>query len=161
MTSIVKPIIGVTGHRNIIHDKEAVQKLLKQKLSELQPASVITGMAIGFDTLVAETCLEMGIPFIAAVPCIGQERIWPAGAQEHYRELIDKAQKVVIVSAGGYAAWKMHARNSWIVNNSDSMICYFDGKDKGGTAGCVKYASQKKKPLFNCFSSLLLPPAYQ
>lgn len=155
-------VVGITGHRTMIHDKTTLKEILKNKLtSELKADLVITGMAIGWDTLVAETCVELGIPFVAAVPCIGQERLWPPFAQQHYKNLLAKAERIEIVSPGGYAAWKMHVRNEWIVKNSDLMVAYFDGADKGGTSSCLKFARRQGKKIHNIFEALPLPEEFK
>lgn len=154
----MKPIIGVTGHRDICHNKETLRKALKEVLLKENAGSVITGMAVGFDTLVAEVCIESGIPFIAAVPCLGQERVWPKAVQEHYKTLLESADRIHITSSGGYAAWKMFVRNQWIVDNSSLMIAYHDGSDKGGTASCVAYALKQKRKVINLYNVLSLSP---
>lgn len=159
-SSVLKPIVGVTGHRTMIHDKATIKAKLKEMLKDLNAGHVITGMALGFDQLVAETCIEEGISYTAAIPCFGQDRLWPQDSQRHYRKLVDKASRTKVVSPGDYHPSKMHIRNQWIVNNSSVMICYWDGNDKGGTASCLKFAKSKNKEVRNVFTSLSLPAAF-
>lgn len=161
MSSALHPIVGVSGHRDMPHPKEDIKAALKKHLEILRPSLVLTGMAIGFDQLVADVCLDLGIPYTAAVPFVGQQSTWPMLAIEHYNDLLDKAHQVRVISAGGWSNAKFHIRNQWIVNNSTHLVCYWDGTDQGGTAGCVKYAKSKGKPITNVFSELTLPAAYQ
>lgn len=107
----------------------------------------ISGMALGVDQWFAETCIVLGIPFTAAVPCDDQERLWPEESQRHYRELLAKAHHVRVVSPGPYAAWKMQARNEYMVNECDVLLAVWDGSS-GGTANCVRYAEKVGKPVW-------------
>lgn len=143
-------IVAVTGHRPDklggyeFHNPKRVwvRDRLREKLLEHKPDHCISGMALGVDQDFAYVCIEMAIPFTAAIPFVGQESKWPQAAQQFYRELRDKAVSVVVVSGGGYAAWKMQTRNEWMVDHCDLLIAVWDGTD-GGTGNCVKYADKK------------------
>ena len=155
----MKRIVSVAGHRLGRklggYGKEvlaALQRVALRGLEQLQPDEVITGMALGWDQAVALACIELGIPFIAAVPCDGQERLWPAASQELYKSILERAAKVVVVSPGEYAPWKMYKRNEWMVDNSDQVLALWDGSPDGGTAACVRYAQSKGKGVLNVWS---------
>jgi uncharacterized phage-like protein YoqJ len=150
--------IGVTGHRRLLARDLVVFKAtssLFQALAEEKVGvgnlslEVNTGMALGFDQLVCDVCLELGIPYVAVVPCDGQDSLWNPAQKERYSMLLGKASRVVQVNPGPYEAWKMHARNGWIVNNSDEMIVHWDGFYQGGTGGCMKLVKSKKLPFKN------------
>ena len=115
------------------------------KLAKEHPGDLtcISGMALGFDLWAAETCVDMSIPFIAAVPFDGHDKLWPAHNRKFYDAMVAKAQSIVVVTQGGYAAWKMQRRNQWMVDNSDLLIGAWNGTD-GGTANCVRYAESVK-----------------
>lgn len=138
-------VIGVTGHRTFLHSSQAITHVARALLTELGATEVITGMALGFDQLVAELCVEMGIPFIAAIPCKDQEKLWSPVQQERYHELLNKAARVVMVDDGEYAPWKMQKRNQWIVDHSERMVSYWNGSKEGGTANCLRYAKHVKR----------------
>jgi uncharacterized phage-like protein YoqJ len=101
---------------------------------------------LGVDQDFAELCVELKIPFTAAVPVIGQEHMWPPDAQTAYTQLLAKAVGVIVVSAGPYAPWKMQRRNTWMVDQCDCLLAVWDGSD-GGTANCVRYAERIGRPL--------------
>lgn len=146
--------VGVTGHRNINNsDYESIKFLLKNTLNEIKPNFVITGMAIGFDQLVAETCVEENIKFIAAIPFLGQEKIWPKHIQTIYKNFLKMAHEIKIVCEGSYEPYKMQKRNEWIVDNSQILIAYFDNNYKkfSGTKNCVVYANKQKKDIINLY----------
>lgn len=140
-------IVAFTGHRP---DKLGGYKLpnptylyvcrqIEKTLKELRPHKVISGMALGVDQWAAHIAHNLGIPFIAAVPFVGQEKAWPCASQKTYSKLLKLASEVVIVSEGEYSAYKMQVRNEWMVDRCNKLIAVWDGTP-GGTGNCVKYA---------------------
>lgn len=117
-------------------------------LERYGPEKVISGMALGWDQQLALAAIALNIPVIAAVPFSGQEKAWPLASQEVFHFIIDKAADVEVVSAGGYAPWKMQVRNQWMVDNAKIVLALWDGSD-GGTANCIRYAESKNKPITN------------
>jgi uncharacterized phage-like protein YoqJ len=113
------------------------------------PMTVITGMALGWDMAVAFACKELEIPYIAAIPFLGQEKMWNKEYQDIYFRLLDAAQDIEIVSTGGYQPYKMELRNRWMVDNADMVIALYNGGEEGGTANCVRYAVATNKPVVN------------
>lgn len=141
--------VAVTGHRpNKLggYDWNSpkrvwVREKLKDKIIQIKPEVAISGMALGVDQEYAFLCHQMGIPFIAAIPFEGQEKAWPKSSQDFYTYLLGVAKEVVIVSKGGYAAYKMQVRNEWMVDNCQTLIAVWDGT-AGGTGNCVEYAEK-------------------
>lgn len=113
-----------------------------------QVEKIISGMALGWDMALADTAVVRGIPLVAAVPFVGQERMWPDKSKRIYQELLSGASEVVVVSEGEYAPWKMQVRNKWMVDNCDTVLAIWNGTD-GGTANCVRYAQAANKPIVN------------
>lgn len=149
-------IIAFTGHRPNHPkmggwDNDTVQieimRRIEAALAVLKPDKCISGMALGVDQWAALVCIKMKIPFIAAVPFVGQESIWPDKSKELYKKILEKAEQVEIVSEGGYSVGKLQVRNQWMVDNCDMLVAVFDGS-KGGTHNCVKYAEKKGKEVF-------------
>lgn len=144
-------IVSFTGHRpdklggykqSPIKDYISVE--LENVLKELKPDGCISGMAIGFDQMAALICIKLGIPFEAAIPFLGQEKRWPFESQNEYNSILDKAVKKTIVCEGGYSAQKMQIRNEYMVDNSDIVVCCWDGST-GGTKNCIDYAKKINK----------------
>lgn len=148
-------ILTVTGHRpNKIggyNPNSSLRVKVRSKiydfLVEHKPELAVSGMAIGVDQEFAAICDQLNIPFIAAIPFLGQEKKWPTDTQAHYQELLALAQEVVTVSDGGYAAYKMQKRNRWMVDKATDILAVWDGTT-GGTANCVAYAEAVNKPIY-------------
>lgn len=149
-------IIAGTGHRpNKLggYGQAATFRLYNTAvgvLEDLQPTKVISGMALGWDQALALAALNNEVPYIAAVPFMGQESVWPAQSQEQFRHLIKHAEELVVVCTGAYAGWKMQKRNQWMVDHCDKVIALWDGT-AGGTANCVRYANTKGKEIINYY----------
>lgn len=122
--------------------RSLVQSLLSRSLIELRSQVpdlvVISGMAQGVDTLGALAALELEIPVIAAVPCVGQEKPWPFAAQQLYHSILERCAEVHVLAAC-YSPSVMQARNIWMVDHSSFVLAIHDGSP-GGTANCVRYA---------------------
>jgi uncharacterized phage-like protein YoqJ len=127
--------------------------IAKAWLSWHTPDVVITGMAIGWDQVLAEACIDVGIEYRAYVPFKGQESKWPPNAQSVYNSLLDNASEVKYVCEEGYAPWKMQKRNEAMVDDSDLVLALWNGTE-GGTGNCIKYAQSKNKRITNLW------PAY-
>lgn len=141
-------IIAGTGHRPDKlggYDDEVYVKLVKFAifhLNELKPDLVISGMALGWDQALAQAAVNLNIPFHAYIPFKGQEANWFYKSQVYYRSLLNLAEKVVICSDGGYAAWKMQVRNIKMVNACDTLLALWDGSS-GGTKNCIDSAKNR------------------
>ena len=121
-------------------------------LARYEPEWVISGMALGWDTALAEAAVEIGVPFTAAVPFEGQESVWPQESRDKYRSLLDKASEVKIVCPGKYATYKMQVRNQWLVDNCDILLALWDGSP-GGTGNCIKYAEKAGRSMINLWGN--------
>ena len=143
-------IVAVSGHRpstlDVDYDEihEPIFNKLKELLKELKPEKAITGMALGTDTYAALACIELNIPFMAAIPFIAQYNVWPDECKRAYYKILDKASEIKVISGGSYADWKYQKRNEFMVDNSDLLIAVFDGSE-GGTSNCVDYALKNNK----------------
>lgn len=156
-------IIALTGHRpnklgNEYTGEGPISTALRYKLIDIlqrhNPDYVISGMALGADTIWAKVSIGLGIPLIAAVPFKGQESMWPIHSQTVYHQILAKAKEVIHVCDPGYAAWKMQKRNEWMVDHCNLLIAVWDGTN-GGTANCVRYAVSKNKTMERINPTLL------
>ncbi len=119
---------------------------IKAMLVDLGATKGVSGMALGVDQHFVLACKQLNLPYIAAVPFVGQESRWPTEAQQHYRELLRGAEEIVHVCGPGYVYWKMQARNEWVVDTCSQLIAVWDGSS-GGTANTVLYAHKVARPI--------------
>lgn len=160
-------IICITGHRpnglpreygyNLNNEawtklKEYIEVTIEESYkfaSTNEKLTLVTGMALGVDTAFWEVAAKLrknnpNIRIEAALPFIGQEKKWTEESQKQYKKMLSESDKVTIVSEGGFATYKMMARNRYMVNKSDIVIAVIC-KKTGETAQCVKYAKEHNK----------------
>jgi len=135
--------IAVTGHRiNKLAKFGDLKQRIREKLVELSPELLITGMAVGTDQVAAIVAIEMAIPVWACIPCLEQDRVWSQRVRQQYRWILEKCQQVTIVTEEPYHPRLMQVRNEFMVNNGDELLAVFDGSN-GGTANCIRYAERR------------------
>lgn len=119
---------------------------IEKHLLEIKPEKVISGMALGYDSYLASVAIKLNIPLVAAIPFEGQEKMWPEKSQKAYHQLLKHATEKIIVSPGGYSAYKMQVRNEYMVKECDILLVCFD-ESSGGTANCINYARSINKEI--------------
>ena len=105
----------------------------------------ISGMATGFDIIAAECVLEAtelinhtSVSLICAIPFIEQSKYYSALWKEKYNRLLQKCDNAILISDKYYKGCFMK-RNIFMVDNSDIVLTFYDGKP-GGTKNTVNYA---------------------
>lgn len=113
---------------------------------------VISGLAEGWDMAVAEAAVQLGIPFRAAVPFEGQERLWSGYSQMRYRRLRVQACDEIVI--GPFADRGFYQkRDEWMVDNAGALGALWCGKRTGGTFNTVEYARRWCVQTVNYWSS--------
>jgi|688.fasta_scaffold169398_2 uncharacterized phage-like protein YoqJ len=152
-------VVGATGHRLGEkvggYTKEVEDNLLNIStniLDEINPTSVISGMAIGWDFAIAKASLHLGIGLVAAIPFKGQESRWAKSSQNEYWDILNNPlTSSHIVCKSGYESWKMQRRNRWMADRVNLMLAFWDGNKEGGTANCIEYCKKKNIPWINLY----------
>jgi len=137
-----------TGHREISDNEDKLRLLLKQVLVDLINSGIKyfgSGGARGFDTLAAQTVIELKSTFphiklILVLPCRCQSKGWNHNDILIYEHIKKHADKIKTLSEHYYDGC-MFARNRHLVNCSSVCVCY-KRKAHGGTAYTVRYAIQ-------------------
>lgn len=157
-------ILAGTGHRPpklggyspaaSAHVLRVARRALEEFIAKDPSLSVMSGMALGWDTALASAALDLGFPLACIVPFEGQESKWPPASQTAYYKILARAKAIVIVSPGSYSADKMQIRNEYMVDHCDHILALWDGTS-GGTANCLRYASSKDRPVTNFWEDFL------
>ena len=150
-----------TGHRKIPPEQaRTLARQLKSTLIQLINDGYLqfgAGGALGYDTLAAQTVLELktqypDVKLILVLPCLSQTRGWSARDIEIYEDIKNKADKVVYTSQE-YTRGCMHKRNRHLVDNSSVCVCYLT-ESTGGTAYTVDYAHKNNLTVINLGGTL-------
>ncbi|MGM9632777.1 MAG: SLOG family protein [Eubacteriales bacterium] len=150
-----------TGHRKIPPEQvDTLALRLKATLIQLINDGYLyfgAGGALGYDTLAAQTVLELkkqypDVKLILVLPCLSQTRGWSTRDIEIYEDIKNKADKVVYTSQE-YTRGCMHKRNRHLVDNSSVCVCYLT-ESTGGTAYTVDYAHKNNLTVINLGETL-------
>lgn len=147
-------VLSITGHRPDKlggYGETAFANLIsfaRTKLQDIKPIEVFTGMALGWDQAVALACIDLDIPFNACM-VKGQSSIWNSHLRARFDAILERAKVKTIhgdANTQGYMK-----RNFYMVDNSNSTLCLYNGDSTGGTAATVKYARARGKTIVNCW----------
>lgn len=123
-----------------------LKNIIKDDIKYLNPDKIYCGMALGFDSIVAETIIELkkenyDINFIACIPFKGQEKNWPIDSQNRYNYYLQYADEIIILN-DQYTKSCMFERNKYMIDNADILIAFTDTAN-GGTGHAISLAKKK------------------
>jgi hypothetical protein len=161
---VVPLIISVTGHRDLVDfEVPAIRQRVEALLRKLgddfpdRPILVLSGLAEGADSLVADVALKLGIPVTAVLPMhrdIYRDDFRSEAARADFVELLSRAHAVVElpilehsaeqdVSVSGDARNLQYAQlGVYLCSHCHVLLALWDGKpspDVGGTAQVVRF----------------------
>lgn len=154
-------IVAGTGHRPKFlpckyNEKHPwlldLKKRTHAELERLGAEWVISGMAIGFDTWLAQVALEMGLKVNAYVPFRGQHLQWPSSSRREYERILEAASSILYLREE-YTSDAFHVRDRAMVDDADKILALWDPQiQQGGTFYTVNYAKGKGKEVINLWN---------
>ena len=129
----------------------AFRKRLRQvidRLVERGYTEYVSGVAMGFDTWVAEDVIEVrknnpNIRLECAIPCPNQDKNWSFRDKVRRKKILYHADSKPVICEH-YNDQCFHIRNRYMVDKADVVVCCYDGQ-KGGTGYTVNYALKADK----------------
>ena len=112
-----------------------------------------TGMAMGFDIIAAEIVLlvknayDTPLKLICVLPFKNQGDSFGEFWKNKYTEIINKCDSVVCLNEE-YHKGCYQQRNKYMVENSDFVLTWYDGKS-GGTRNTIDYAAKLGRQVIN------------
>lgn len=112
----------------------------------------ISGMAQGIDMIFAETVIQfkehygLDIKLECALPCRNQTEKWNNDDIQRYNAILSKADMITVISEE-YNEKCMMERNIYMVDNSDAVLGFWNGKKNNGTWNTIRYAQLKHKEI--------------
>ena len=143
--------IALTGHRpsklpngwDGPHDE--VRLFLQKRIArDNEICKVISGGALGWDQIGIEAAKYAGADVLLAEPFLYFWRKWQPHQIDKYMwmkyDLLGEDDKIVQVNSDEeYQAWKLFARNEYMVDRADEVWAWWDGTRKGGTYSGLQY----------------------
>lgn len=134
-----------TGHRRLANDKiDIIKKKIAENIENLivkyDVKNFIAGGALGFDTVAAETVIEVRkkyphIKLFLYLPCYGQSRKWTDEQKYRYRIVLAHADEILYITKKEYTEDCMRLRNLRMIKDSFFCIafCIMSGSGTGLT----------------------------
>ena len=135
--------IVVTGHKPPElggYDANPTADEVRRRLAEMLAAKrqlhpdavVLTGLGLGSEQLAAEAAAEAGVPYVAVLPYPEPDSLWPAGARQAFRALLDGADSSVVLQARAPASKQLagaalRRRDAWLAANASEALAVWDG----------------------------------
>lgn len=146
--------VGVTGHRLLQNPHAVATKIHDVLVGILQAhprVTVYSALAVGADTLFAESALALDIPLVAVIPFAHYEEDFESPhTLATYRRLLGSTERVVRLPHDERSDEAYRAAGIWIVEQCDVVVAIWDGcrtADLGGTADVVAFAEKIGRPL--------------
>lgn len=123
------------------------------KLAEEGCGTFYCGMAMGFDIIAAETVISVKNGFseplklVCVLPFKNQGEEFSGDWKKRFYRVLDAADSVEIL-ADNYYPGCYSKRNRFMVDSSDYVITWYDGKS-GGTKNTIDYAIKRGRKVFN------------
>lgn len=156
----------VTGHRDL--PQKEINRVKTALRMEIEKAVAdgftcfMSGFAEGVDQYFAEIVLEMrksnlALELVAAIPY--QKRLDNLRQKKRTYEMLEACVDVVVIRQEYQPSVYSH-RNRYMVEHSDRVIAVYDGREKGGTAGTIRFAHTLKKELREIPVGEIIVPDY-
>lgn len=135
------------------------------QLAEADCRTFYCGMAMGFDIISAETVLAVKNAFneplklVCVLPFEAQGDSFPNDWKQRFYAVLEQADKIEILNKE-YHTGCYQKRNKFMVDNSDYVITWYDGKP-GGTRNTIDYALKKGRQIFNIYEDSVEALGYQ
>jgi len=143
----------VTGHRDIpqkeiTHVKAELQREIEKAIID-GFTHFMSGFADGVDQFFAANVLELKkenstLELIAVIPY--QKRLDNLMKKPRTYEMLEACADIVVIQEEYQPSVYSH-RNRYMVEHSDRVIAVYDGREKGGTAGTIRFTHMLKKEL--------------
>ena len=139
------------NHPMYIRLREGIVNYIIKLAKTNEQINVISGMALGFDTVLAQSALiarqhGYNIKLICAIPCANHSAKWHGSSVSEWNRITNLADTVHYVSSEPYNNSCMQNRNIYMVNNCNILLALWNGTP-GGTANCVSYAKSQNKQI--------------
>jgi DNA processing protein len=141
-----RPCVTIVGSRKVSAYGKAVTAMLAGELAR-SGVVVISGLAIGVDSIAHRAALDAGGLTIAVLPS-SLEHIYPASHQGLARQIVAQGGGLVTEYAAGEITYKDHfiARNRIASGLGDALLIT-EAAEKSGTLHTANFALEQGKPV--------------
>lgn len=141
-----RPCVTIIGSRKVSAYGRVVTTSLAGELARAGIV-IISGLALGVDSLAHKAALDAGGPTIAVLPT-GLDRIYPATHQDLARQIVEKGGALVTEYPEGTTVYKTNfiARNRIASGLGDALLIT-EAAEKSGTLHTANFALEQGRPV--------------
>lgn len=146
-------ICCVTGHRDIPKEQKSYvrESLRREILAAIADGftGFMSGFAEGVDQDFAEIVIELkqtypDLQLMAAIPT--RQRLNSLEKKPETKAMLDCCSDITVIREDYHPSVYSH-RNRYMVEKSGRVIAVYDGREKGGTVGTIRFTHTLKKEL--------------
>ena len=139
--------VAVVGTRHPREKSRTGGYRMTEKICRAADLVIVTGLALGCDTIAARAALDSGTPVIAVLPS-GTSNIYPRSNRELAEEIVAKGGCLIseYLPEAGAEKWKFIARDRLMAEIADTVIVIESGENSG-TMHTVRAAHRLGKRL--------------
>ncbi len=139
--------ITIVGARKATHYGKEVTEMLARDLS-LAGATVVSGLALGIDSIAHKACIDAGGRTIAVLPC-GLDTIYPATHRNLAKEILSRGGTLLSEYEAGTPALKQNfiARNR-LVSGLSKAVIVTEAAQKSGTLITAGFALEQNRDVY-------------
>lgn len=139
--------IAVVGSRRVTDYGMKITRSLVKELVE-KGFTIVSGLALGVDTIAHETAIQAHGKTIAVVGC-GIDIIYPSRNARLYREIISGNGVVISeIPSGVWTDTKRFVTRNRIISGLSLGVLVIEGTEKSGTLITAKYALEQGREVF-------------
>ncbi|MGH8973045.1 MAG: hypothetical protein ACRD0C_07550, partial [Acidimicrobiia bacterium] len=114
--------------------RDRITEILAAKRQMHPDLHVLSGLALGAETLGAEAALDAGVPLVAVQPFPDPDAMWPRASRDHYARLLDRAAHRLLLERAVpdskmKVAGALARRDGWLTRQADEALVVWDGRD--------------------------------
>jgi DNA processing protein len=141
---LIKPTVSIVGSRKPTPYGREVTAQLTRELTK-QEIVIVSGLALGVDSIAHQTCLEAGGTTIAVLPC-GPESVYPRSHLPIARRIVEQGGSLITEYPVGTQPLRQNfiARNR-IVSALGDVVIITEAAEKSGTLHTANFALNQGK----------------
>ena len=147
MENLHSPCIAVIGSRNCTEYGEKWCKYFVRELVKYG-ITIVSGMAIGIDSIAHKTAIKYGGKTIAVLPC-GFNNIFPEENIDLYKEILENdGTTITEYELNSKAGYQKFLQRNRIVSGLSMGVLVVEAAFRSGTTVTARYALMQKRDVF-------------
>ncbi|HUI91555.1 MAG TPA: DNA-processing protein DprA [Chitinivibrionales bacterium] len=146
LDSFTRHACGVVGTRKMSQYGRSATASIVKRLAEKQVA-IVSGLALGIDTVAHQTCLDSGGVTIAVLGC-GLDRVYPAANKKLFDRIAENGALVSEFDLGSLPEAFHFPRRNRIIAGLSAGVLVVEAPRKSGSLITANYALQQGRDVF-------------